>query len=136
MVVSTRGRYALRVMLDLAQMGEGDYIPMKNIAERQGISEKYLENILAVLVRDNLLSGMRGKGGGYRLSRAPEEYTVGEVLRLTEGTIAPVGCLENDCPTCLHAEDCPTRPLWAELNNRISSYLDNITVADLLNGLS
>lgn len=136
MLVSTKGRYALRVLVDLARHQGDGRVPLKEVAERQGISEKYLENILAVLVRNNLLSGMRGKGGGYRLSRAPEEYTVGEVLRLTEGTIAPVGCLENDCPTCLHAEDCPTRPLWAELNDRISYYLDNITVADLLNGLS
>lgn len=131
MLVSTKGRYALRVLVDLARhQGEGR-VPLKEVAERQGISEKYLENILAVLVRSDMLSGMRGKGGGYRLTRAPESYTVGEVLRLTEGTIAPVSCLENGCETCVRVQGCPTHPLWMELDRRISGYLDNVTVADL-----
>ena len=131
MLVSTKGRYALRVLVDLARhQGEGR-VPLKEVAERQGISEKYLENILAVLVRSDMLSGMRGKGGGYRLTRAPESYTVGEVLRLTEGTIAPVSCLENGCETCARVQGCPTHPLWMELDRRISGYLDNVTVADL-----
>ena len=131
MLVSTKGRYALRVLVDLARhQGEGR-VPLKEVAERQGISEKYLENILAVLVRSDMLSGMRGKGGGYRLTRAPESYTVGEVLRLTEGTIAPVSCLENDCETCERVQGCPTHPLWMELDRRISGSLDTVTVADL-----
>ena len=131
LLVSTKGRYALRVLVDLARhQGEGR-VPLKEVAERQGISEKYLENILAVLVRSDMLSGMRGKGGGYRLTRAPESYTVGEVLRLTEGTIAPVSCLENGCETCERVQGCPTHPLWMELDRRISGYLDNVTVADL-----
>lgn len=91
-MISTKGRYALRVMIDLAEHQTGEYIPLKAIAQRQGISEKYLESILKALVRENLLTGVRGKGGGYRLTRAPETYTVGEILRLTEGSLAPVAC--------------------------------------------
>ena len=97
MLVSTKGRYALRVMVDLAEHQAAGRIPLKEIAARQGISEKYLENILATLVRANMLSGMRGKGGGYVLTRPPEQYTVGEILRLTEGSLAPVACLDGDC---------------------------------------
>lgn len=96
MLVSTKGRYALRVMVDLAEHQAAGRIPLKEIAARQGISEKYLENILATLVRANMLSGMRGKGGGYVLTRPPEQYTVGEILRLTEGSLAPVACLDGD----------------------------------------
>ena len=136
MLVSTKGRYALRVLIDLARHQGDGRVPLKEVAERQGISEKYLENILSVLVRNDLLSGMRGKGGGYRLTREPEEYTVGEVLRLTEGTIAPVGCLNHDCAVCEHAEGCPTHPLWVELDRRISSYLDAVTIRDLSDGVS
>ena len=99
MLVSTKGRYALRVMVDLAEHQAAGRIPLKEIAARQGISEKYLENILATLVRANMLSGMRGKGGGYVLTRPPEQYTVGEILRLTEGSLAPVACL--DAPAVL-----------------------------------
>ena len=94
MIISTKGRYALRVMIDLAEHQTGAYIPLKEIAERQEISEKYLEAILKVLVRERFLIGMRGKGGGYKLSRAPEQYTVGSIIRLTEGSLAPVACLE------------------------------------------
>ena len=100
MLVSTKGRYALRVMVDLAEHQAAGRIPLKEIAARQGISEKYLENILATLVRANMLSGMRGKGGGYVLTRPPEQYTVGEILRLTEGSLAPVACLDGDCKGC------------------------------------
>ncbi|OUP09196.1 Rrf2 family transcriptional regulator [Collinsella sp. An2] len=131
MLVSTKGRYALRVLVDLARHQGSGRVPLKEVAERQGISEKYLENILSVLVRSGMLSGMRGKGGGYRLTREPELYTVGEVLRLTEGTIAPVSCLEKDCLTCGRLQNCPTHPMWVELDRRISGYLDNVTVADL-----
>lgn len=131
LLVSTKGRYALRVLVDLARHQGSGRVPLKEVAERQGISEKYLENILSVLVRSGMLSGMRGKGGGYRLTREPELYTVGEVLRLTEGTIAPVSCLEKDCLTCGRLQNCPTHPMWVELDRRISGYLDNVTVADL-----
>ena len=132
MLVSTKGRYALRVMVDLAEHQAAGRIPLKEIAARQGISEKYLENILATLVRANMLSGMRGKGGGYVLTRPPEQYTVGEILRLTEGGLAPVACLEqhpNACPRC---GECATLPMWEGLERVIRSYLDGITLQDLL----
>ena len=99
MLVSTKGRYALRVMIDLAEHPTDGYIPLKLIAERQGISEKYLESIIKLLVRARLLTGLRGKGGGYRLTRSPEEYTVGNILRLTEDSMAPVACLEPGAST-------------------------------------
>ena len=132
MLVSTKGRYALRVMVDLAEHQAAGRIPLKEIAARQGISEKYLENILATLVRANMLSGMRGKGGGYVLTRPPEQYTVGEILRLTEGGLAPVACLEqhpNACPRC---GECATLPMWEGLEHVIRNYLDGITLQDLL----
>ena len=109
MLVSTKGRYALRVMVDLAEHQAAGRIPLKEIAARQGISEKYLENILATLVRANMLSGMRGKGGGYVLTRPPEQYTVGEILRLTEGSLAPVACLDGDCKGCSRSDECHAR---------------------------
>ena len=132
MLVSTKGRYALRVMVDLAEHQAAGRIPLKEIAARQGISEKYLENILATLVRANMLSGMRGKGGGYVLTRPPEQYTVGEILRLTEGGLAPVACLDqhpNPCPRC---GECATLPMWEGLERVICNYLDGITLQDLL----
>ena len=132
MVVSTRGRYALRVMLDLAQMGEGDYIPMKNIAERQGISLKYLERILPALARNHLIEGTHGKGGGYRLCRSPKDYRIGEILRLTEGDFAPVACLEKDKPPCSRSGECRTLPMWKELGRIIEQYFDGIPLEDLL----
>ena len=132
MLVSTKGRYALRVMVDLAEHQAAGRIPLKEIAARQGISEKYLENILATLVRANMLSGMRGKGGGYVLTRPPEQYTVGEILRLTEGSLAPVACLEPGAKACEHASECRTLPLWKGLDKVINDYLDNITIADLI----
>ena len=132
MMISTRGRYCLRVMIDLAEhQGEG-YIRMKEVADRQGISLKYLEKILPVLAKNNIVDGIQGKGGGYRLSRKPEEYTVGEILRLTEGTLAPVACLECGAVPCDRAADCRTYPIWAELDRRINDYLDSVTVVDLL----
>jgi len=131
MLVSTKGRYALRVMIDLAEhQGEG-FIPLKVIARRQEISEKYLENIIKLLVRAKLLTGLRGKGGGYQLTRAPEQYTVGAILRLTEDSLAPVSCLEEGADVCDRMPDCRTLPLWQGLNERINDYLDGVTVADL-----
>lgn len=131
MLVSTKGRYALRVMIDLAEHQADGRIPLKEIAERQGVSEKYLENILSTLVRNDMLTGMRGKRGGYRLTRPVEDYTVGEVLRLTEGGLAPVSCLEGGKAGCERAPECPTIHMWAELDGLISRYLDGVTLADL-----
>ena len=132
MLVSTKGRYALRVMIDLAEHPTDGYTPLKLIAERQGISEKYLESIIKLLVRARLLTGLRGKGGGYRLTRSPEEYTVGSILRLTEDSMAPVACLEPGAKTCEHASECRTLTLWKGLDKVINDYLDNITIADLI----
>ena len=132
MLISTKGRYALRVMVDLAEHQAAGRIPLKEIADRQGVSEKYLENILATLVRAGLLSGMRGKGGGYRLTRDPDKYTAGEILRLTEGSLAPVSCLEGGNNGCERAGECRTIGMWRELDELISNYLDGITVADLV----
>ena len=131
MLVSTKGRYALRVMVDLAEHQADGRIPLKEIAERQHVSEKYLENILSTLVRNNMLSGMRGKGGGYRLTRPAEEYSVGEILRLTEGSLSPVSCLDGDRVGCEHVDGCSTIRMWMKLDEMISTYLDGVSVADL-----
>ena len=131
MLVSTKGRYALRVMVDLAEHQANGRIPLKEIASRQGISEKYLENILATLVRNGILSGMRGKGGGYCLTKGPDQFTVGQILRLTEGSLAPVACLDGK-QGCERAADCPAIGMWSKLDNMISGYLDGITIADLV----
>ena len=132
MMISTRGRYALRVMIDLAENGQSGYIAMKDIAGRQGISLKYLEKILPSLVVEKLVEGMHGKGGGYRLTRKPDEYTVGGILRLTEGDLAPVACLECNAEKCDRAAVCRTLPVWTELNKRINDYLDSVSLADLM----
>ena len=132
MLISTRGRYALRVMIDLAEhQGEG-FIPLKAIAQRQGISEKYLESIMKLLVKAKLLNGLRGKGGGYQLTKAPEQYTAGSILRMTEESMAPVSCLESDAEACPRAAECRTLPLWKGLDKVINDYLDNITLMDLI----
>ena len=132
MLISTKGRYALRVMADLAEHPSEGYIPLKEIAQRQEISEKYLEAILKILVKARLLTGVRGKGGGYKLTHPPEQYTVGEVLRLTEETLAPVACLDETADICPRALNCRTLPVWKGLNRVINEYLDHITVADLI----
>ena len=132
MMISTKGRYALRVMIDLAEHQTEGYIPLKEIAQRQEISEKYLESIRKILVQKKFLTGLRGKGGGYRLTRDPEMYTVGSILRLTEGTLAPVACLENDAPPCERVGECRTLPLWQGLFNLINDYFDGTTIADLM----
>ena len=132
MLISTRGRYALRVMTDLAEHpGEG-FIPLKDIAARQEISEKYLESIIKLLVKGKLLAGLRGKGGGYMLTRAPETISVAEILRLTEETLAPVACLEPGAAACSRVGECRTLPLWQGLGKLIENYLENYTLADLL----
>lgn len=131
MIISTKGRYALRVMLDLAEHQGDGYLPLKEIAARQEISEKYLETILKTLVQQGMLIGLRGKGGGYRLTRSPELYTVGSILRLTEGRMAPVSCLEQPSMTCPRAASCPTLPMWKRLDDMIQNFFDGITLADL-----
>jgi transcriptional regulator, Rrf2 family len=133
-LVSTRGRYAIRVMIDLAEHMNGKYIPMKEIADRQDVSLKYMTKIMQALTKSGMLDGQHGKGGGYKLNRDPEEYRVGDILRLTEGTLAPVACIdETDCK-CDRSFECRTRPMWNELDKLISEYLDGITIADLMEG--
>lgn len=132
MMISTRGRYALRVLIDLAEHSDNSYVPMKEVAERQEISLKYLERILPVLAKNHLIDGVHGKGGGYKLTRKPEEYTVGEILRLTEGDLAPVSCLECNAEQCHRTGDCRTLPMWSKLHDMINTYLDGVTIADLM----
>ncbi|WP_407385573.1 RrF2 family transcriptional regulator [Ruminococcus sp.] len=133
MMVSTRGRYALRVLIDLAEHNSGSYIPMKDVAARQEISLKYLERILPTLTKAKLIAGVHGKGGGYKLTRAPEDYTVGEILRLTEGDLAPVACLADGAEPCVKASDCRTLKMWQGFYDMTNRYFDSITVADLVN---
>ena len=132
MLISTRGRYALRVLIDLAEHEEDGYTPLKDIAGRQDISQKYMESIMTMLSKNKLVEGVHGKGGGYRLNRSPEDYSVGEILRITEGTLAPVACLERDAQPCPRAADCRTPPLWDKLNAMITGYLDSVSLADLM----
>lgn len=134
MLVSTKGRYALRIMLELGKYGRDSYIPLPQIAQAQEVSEKYLESIIAMLVRGGLVEGLRGKCGGYRLTRNLEEYSVGEVLRLTEGSLAPVACLEEEQCSCPRAGKCVTLPMWRRLENMIDSYLDSIDLRSLASG--
>lgn len=131
-MISTRGRYALRVMIDLAEHGDEGYIPMKEVAQRQGISLKYLEQIMPALSRSGLVEGVHGKGGGYRLSRPPESYTAGEILRLAEGDLAPVACLACDAEPCERMEHCKTIALWRGYYDLTQAYFDRFTLADLM----
>ena len=132
MMISTRGRYALRVMIDLAERQTSDFTPLKEIAAQQEISEKYLESIVKNLVQNGFLEGLRGKGGGYRLVRAPEEYTIGSILRLMEGSLAPVACLEQRAQPCSREERCRTLPMWRKLYDLLNDFFDGITLADLI----
>jgi len=134
MKISTKGRYAVRVMIDLAEHNTGEYIPLTDIAARQGISVKYLESIISVLSKNDYLFSLRGKGGGYKLARRPEEYTAGEILRLIEGSFAPVACLEKKPNRCEKAPHCKTLGMWEGFEKIINEYFDSITVADLLEG--
>ena len=134
MMISTRGRYALRVMLDLAEHCADGYIPLKEIAHRQDISEKYLEIVLKVLVRNNLLTGLRGKGGGYRLSRPSAEYTACQIIETIEGRIAPISCLKAPENTCGRRQFCCTLPMWEQLDHLIRDYLQSVTLKDLAEG--
>ncbi len=130
-MISTRGRYALRVMIDLAKQPQDHYIPLKDIAERQGISKKYLEIIVRDLVNGRLVTGISGKGGGYKLSRKPEDIPVGEVIELTEGKIGSVACLENGAEPCPRADMCETLPMWKEYNQLIHDFFYSKRLSDL-----
>ncbi len=132
MKISTKGRYAVRVMLDLAMNNTGECIKVKEIAARQDLSEKYLEQIIAVLNKAGYVKSMRGAQGGYRIARDPKEYTVGMILRLTEGSLAPVACLEESYGECERCDTCETLAVWEELYEAINNVVDNITIADLL----
>ena len=132
MIVSTRGRYALRVLIDLAEHSEDERIPLKDIAERQEISQKYIESSMSLLSKNGFVDGVHGKGGGYKLNRAPEDYKVGDILRLTEGTLAPVACLEAGAAPCPKKEHCRTIPMWTKLDELIEGYLDSVSIKDLM----
>lgn len=132
MKISTKGRYALRLMLDLAMHDNGGYIPIKEIAKRQGVSEKYLEQIISILSRAGYVQSVRGAGGGYRLAHPLKSYTVGMILRLTEGSLAPVACLEGNVNTCDRNADCATLIVWQKLYDAINDVVDSITLDDLV----
>ena len=134
-MISTKGRYALRVMLDLAEQEPNKFVPLEEIAARQGISKKYLEIILKSLVQYNLLKGLRGKGGGYKLTREPSEYTVFEILKLTEGSLSIVSCLNEDSPYCERSSYCLTLPMWKRFEKLTYDFFSGITLSDLLNPL-
>lgn len=132
-MISTKGRYALRLMIDLAEQEPEKFVPLDEIATRQGISKKYLEIILKSLVQKNFLKGLRGKGGGYQLTRKPEDYSVGEILEVTEGTLAVVSCLQADCAPCERKNFCKTLPMWKYFNQITHDFFFGITLKDLAN---
>ena len=133
MLISTKGRYALRVLIDMAEHQSEGHIPLKEIADRQEISEKYLESIVKELVRHNIVTGVRGKGGGYRLCRPPERINVGDVLRIMEGGLSPVACLEDGALPCPRASECRTLEFWRGLDEVIQSYTSSRFLSDLMN---
>ena len=132
MIVSTKGRYALRVMVGLALRKDEGYIPLKEIAEAEGISQKYLESIMTVLSKAGFLDAVHGKGGGYRLNREPEEYTVGSILKLTEGSLSAVSCTSQGAAACSRSQCCNALPMWEKLDKMIDEFFEGITIADLL----
>ena len=132
MKISTKGRYAVRLMLDLAQNDTGECIKVKDIAARQGISEKYLEQIIAILNKAGYVKSVRGAQGGYRIAKDPQEYTVGMILRLTEGSLAPVACLEESYGECERCDTCETLEVWKDLHGAINQVVDGVTIADLV----
>ena len=132
MIVSTKGRYALRVMLCFAQRSGGEYVPLKEIAEAEGISQKYLESIMTILSKAGFVDAVHGKGGGYRLNRNPEDYTVGSILKLTEGSLAAVSCTSQGAAACSRTTCCQTLPMWEKLEKMIDEFFEGITLADLL----
>ena len=133
MKISTRGRYALRLMIDLALNGSDQYVTIRSVSERQGISYKYLEQMITVLSRAGYVKSIRGSQGGYKLARPAEEYTVGMILRLIEGSLVPVACMEDEPNQCPRSAECVTLDVWKQLGDAINSVLDNITLADLVN---
>ena len=132
MIVSTKGRYALRVMVGLALRQDGEYVPLKEIAESEGISQKYLESIMALLSKGNLVDAVHGKGGGYRLNRTPAAYTVGSILKLTEGSLNVASCTAQGAAACARSTCCNTLPMWERLDKLIDDFFEGITLADLL----
>ena len=132
MIVSTKGRYALRVMVHFAQRGGEGYIPLKEIAEAEGISQKYLETIMSTLSKAGFVDAVHGKGGGYRLNRTPEEYTVGSILKLTEGSLSAVSCTSQGAAACSRTECCQAKPMWDKLDKMIDDFFEGITIGDLL----
>ena len=132
MIVSTKGRYALRVMVSFAQRGGEDYVPLKEIAEAEGISQKYLESIMTTLSKAGFVDAVHGKGGGYRLNRPPEDYTVGSILKLTEGNLSAVSCTAQGASACSRTECCQAKPMWDKLDKMIDEFFEGITFADLL----
>lgn len=136
MKISTRGRYALRFMIDLAQHDSGDFTALKDISERQNISVKYLEQITSLLSKFGLLQSVRGPQGGYKLAKKPEEYTIGEILRITEGNLAPVTCLEPEHNACPRAGSCLTLGVWVGLEKVVNEYLDGKTLKDLVDSIT
>ena len=132
MIVSTKGRYALRVMVHFAQRGGEEYIPLKEIAEAEGISQKYLESIMTTLSKAGFVDAVHGKGGGYRLNRSPESYTIGSILKLTEGSLAAVSCTSQGAAACSRTECCQAKPMWDKLDRMIDEFFEGITIADLL----
>ena len=133
MIISTKGRYALRVITDLAEHMSNNYIPLKEIAARQGISQKYLESIMSTLSKGGFVEGAHGKGGGYRLTKPPKDYILWDILKCTEGTICTAPCLDEGAKDCERADDCKTLPIWKELNDMIEKFFRGITIEDLLN---
>ena len=131
-MISTKGRYALRVMIDLAEHREESHIPLKDVAARQGISKKYLEIIVRELVTGGLVSGVSGKGGGYRLCRTPEEYSIGEILELTEGSLATVACLSGSAVPCPRAAECQTLPIWEEYDKLTHDFFYGKKLSDII----
>lgn len=131
MKISTKGRYALRVMLDLALHDTGEFISLKDVSARQGITVKYLEQIMTVLTRAGYVRSQRGNNGGYRLAKDPAEYTAGDILRVMEGSLAPVACLEDVPNQCTRAQTCPTLPFWEGLADAINAYVDSVTLQNL-----
>ena len=132
MIVSTKGRYALRVMVCFARRGGGEYIPLKEIAEAEGISQKYLESIMSVLSKAGFVDAVHGKGGGYRLNRKPEEYTIGSILKLTEGSLNVASCTTQGAAACSRSECCQALPMWEKLDKMIDDFFEGITLEDLL----
>lgn len=132
MIVSTKGRYALRVMVCLAQREREEYIPLKEIAEQEGISQKYLESIMCALSKAGFVDAVHGKGGGYRLNRSPGQYTVGSILKLTEGGLTAVSCTSQGAAACSRTQCCEAKPMWEKLDKMIDDFFEGITIADLL----